>query len=151
MTHQGGNPTVLVVEDDANLRRLVVNMLTHGGFETLAVGTATEGLSLIREHQGAFDLAVLDMMMPGMSGLDLASDIEREYPGLKILYMSGFVGSLAADALARRTPERVLLKPFTEQTLLERVRSLLDNEPQREEPGRAPQPPAQAVGKLTSG
>lgn len=142
MEHHGGNPTVLLVEDDTNLRRLVVTMLTRGGFETLAAGTASEGLSLVRERAGAFDLAVLDMMMPGMSGLDLASDIEREYPGLKILYISGFVGSLAADALARRTPDRVLLKPFTEEALLERVRTLLDN---------APQPSARALGKRNAG
>jgi hypothetical protein len=104
-------------------------MLTNGGFEVLAAGAAADGLSLVRERQGALDLAILDIVMPGMSGLDLASDLDREYPGLKILYISGYVGSLAADALARRTPDRVLLKPFTEAELLERVRRLLEIAP----------------------
>jgi CheY-like chemotaxis protein len=129
MGHREGKPTVLVVEDDASLRRLVVQMLTNGGFEVMAAGAAPDGLSLVRERRGALDLAILDIVMPGMSGLDLASDLDREYPGLKILYISGYVGSLAADALSRRTPDRVLLKPFTEPELLERVRRLLEIAP----------------------
>jgi DNA-binding response OmpR family regulator len=132
MEYHDGKPTVLVVEDDANLRRLVVHMLANGGFETQSTGTAAEGLSLVRERQGAFDLAILDMMMPGVSGLDLATDLDREYPNLKILYMSGFVGSVAAEVLSRRSPDRVLLKPFTEQKLLERVRTLLGIAPSHE-------------------
>jgi CheY-like chemotaxis protein len=138
VNYRNGRPTVLVVEDDACLLQLLVSMLASGGFDTVAAGRAAEGLSLVRQHCGAFDLAIIDMVMPGMSGLDLATDLEREYPNLKILYISGYVGSLAADALSRRTPDRVLLKPFTHQTLLERVRMLLEIAP-RCEPGEAPQ------------
>src|SRR5580658_5824483 len=118
MDYQGGKPAVLVVEDDASLRPLLVRMLDGGGFATLDAGSATDALALVRSRQGRFDLAVIDMVMPGMSGLDLASDLSREYPSLKILYISGYVGSLAAEALARRSPEHVLLKPFAEETLL---------------------------------
>jgi CheY-like chemotaxis protein len=64
-------------------------------------------------------------VMPGVSGLDLAAILGRDYPNLKILYISGYIGSLAAEALARRSPERVLLKPFTEDALLARVLMLL--------------------------
>src|ERR1700722_13320619 len=128
MDYQDGKPAVLVVEDDASLRPLLVDMLAGGGFATLAVATAADALALVRSRQGRFDLAVIDMVMPGMSGLDLASDLCREFPSLKILYISGYVGSLAAEALARRSPERVLLKPFCEETLLDRVRLLLQSE-----------------------
>lgn len=151
MSDHGGNPMVLVVEDDASLRHLVVQMLASGGFETLAAGRAAEGLSLVRERQGELDLAIIDMVMPGMSGLDLASDLQREYPGLKILYISGYVGSLAADALAQRSPDRMLLKPFTEETLLARVRMLLGPAPSRCEPGQAEQPSAHTIRNGTSG
>jgi hypothetical protein len=147
----GGKPTILVVEDDTSLCRLVVRMLVRGGFETLAAETASEGLALVHDRQGAFDLAIIDMVMPGMSGLDLASDLGREYPGLKILYISGYVDSLAADALTRRTPDRVLLKPFTEEALLERVRTLVEIAPPRREPGRSPRPSPQAIRDRTSG
>jgi two-component system cell cycle sensor histidine kinase/response regulator CckA len=131
MDYHSGKPTVLVVEDDANLRRLVVHMLTNGGFETLDASTAADGLSTVRKRQGGFDLAILDIVMPGTSGLDLASDLDREYPGLQILYISGYIGSPAADVLSRRTPDHVLLKPFTEEALLERVRLLLEIAPRR--------------------
>jgi CheY-like chemotaxis protein len=149
MGYHDGKPTVLVVEDDANLRRLVVHMLGNGGFETVATGTAAEGLSLVHERQGALHLAILDIVMPGMSGLDLASELAREYPSLPILYISGYVGSLAADALARRTPDRVLLKPFTEQTLVERVRLLLEIAGPCE--SAVSQPPARAMRDGTAG
>ena len=74
------------------------------------------------------------MVMPGVSGLDLATDLIREYPGIKILYTSGYVDSVAMNVIARRSPQAVLLKPFTEQALLERVHQLLKM-PREIEPG----------------
>jgi CheY-like chemotaxis protein len=130
--------TVLVVEDDPCLLYLIEVMLASAGYEPSTAGGAADGLSLVRERQGRFDLAIVDMVMPGMSGLDLATELGREYPSIKILYISGYVGSLAADALARRTPERVLLKPFTEQALLDRVRMVLDSSASCE-PGQSAQ------------
>jgi DNA-binding response OmpR family regulator len=144
MIDHDSKPTILVVEDDASLCRLVVRFLHAAGFATLAAGRAADGLALVRQHQGAFDLAIVDMVMPGMSGLDLATDLDREYPSLKILYISGYIDSLAADALSRRSPDRVLLKPFSEQALLDRVRMLLDSGPRRE-PGHASQPSAPQI------
>ncbi len=127
MNDSGGKPAVLVVEDDACLLSLIECMLANAGFEPSTVGGAADGLALVRERRGRFDLAILDMVMPGMSGLDLATELGRDYPSIKILYISGYVGSLAADALARRTPDRVLLKPFTEETFLDRVRMVLES------------------------
>ena len=150
MRDRGGKATVLVVEDDPSLLCMIEHMLASGGFEPTTATGAAEGLSLVRGRQGRFDLAILDMVMPGMSGLDLATELGRDYPNIKILYISGYVGSLAADALARRTPDRVLLKPFNEQTLLDRVRLVLDT-PSRCEPGQAPRPSAKAIGDGTGG
>jgi CheY-like chemotaxis protein len=125
MDYHDGKPTVLVVEDDASLRRLIVHMLASGGFANLEAGEASDALAKVRERGGELGLAIIDMVMPGVSGLDLAADLGREYPNLKILYISGYVGSLVAEALARRSPERVLMKPFTEEALLARVRDLV--------------------------
>jgi DNA-binding response OmpR family regulator len=144
VSYQEGKPVVLVVEDDPSLLQLAVRMLAGGGFDTVATGKAADGLSLVRQRRGAFDLAIVDMVMPGMSGLDLATDLDREYPNLKILYISGYVGSLAAEVLSRRTPDRVLMKPFSAEELLERVRMLLEIAP-RFEPGEAPQRPAPQI------
>lgn len=127
MNYQDGRPAVLVVEDDSSLLTLIERMLANGGFATVTAAKAADGLCLVRERSGSFALAIIDMVMPGMSGLDLATDLHREYPNLKILYISGYVGSLAAEVLSRRTPERVLMKPFAEKELLDRVRMLLES------------------------
>jgi two-component system sensor histidine kinase EvgS len=140
----------LVVEDDDSLRGLVIRMLNQGGCATFAAGKAADGLALVRQRQGAFDLAIIDMVMPEMSGLDLATDLDREYPELKILYMSGYVNSLAADVLSRRSPGQVLLKPFSQQALLERVRLLLETPPRRA-PGRESPSPVADSGSGTQG
>jgi DNA-binding response OmpR family regulator len=136
MTENAGKRTILVVEDDSALRGLIVRILRRGGLEAMSTGKAQVGLSLVREHCGAIDLAIIDMVMPGMSGLDLATDLDREFPELKILYISGYVDSIAADVLSRRSPDRVLLKPFGERALLDRVHLLLPPAARRH-PGKA--------------
>jgi len=144
------SPVVLVVEDDPRLLRLVEHMLASGGFAVATAGTALCGLDLVRERHGRFDLAVIDMVMPGVSGLDLATELGREFPNLKILYISGYIGSLAAEALSYRSPDCVLLKPFTEEQLLSRVRMLLGIAP-RSEAGPVAQSAAPGIAEGTPG
>lgn len=124
---------ILVVEDDESLRRAIIRMLESAGFATVGTGTAERGLALVREHKGEFALVVIDMMMPGITGLDLGSELSREFPASNILYISGYVGSIAAEVIARRSPDRVLLKPFQRQDLLDRVNLLLDAGPAKSE------------------
>jgi len=137
MLKSNTHPAVLVVEDQEPLRRLIVQFLRSHGIQTFDASNAGQGLVIVRERAGRIDLAILDMVMPGVSGLDLATDLIREYPDIKILYTSGYVDSLAMDVIARRTPEAVLLKPFTQQVLLERVQQLLEM-PSEIEPGARP-------------
>lgn len=141
MNCRDGKPIILVVEDNAPLRRLIVRMLLGGGFAAVATGKAVEGLEMVRERHGAFDLAILDIVMPGMSGLDLATDFDREFPHLKILYISGFINSVAAEVLWRCSPDLVLFKPFSADALLERVHGLI---------GAARRDPAE-IPKATAG
>jgi CheY-like chemotaxis protein len=128
------HPAVLVVEDQEPVRRLIVKFLGGHGIQAFEAADAGQGLSIVRQCAGRIDLAILDMVMPGVSGLDLATDLIREYPSIGILYTSGYVDSVAMDVIARRSPEAVLLKPFTEEALLERVYQLLGMAP-RIEPG----------------
>jgi DNA-binding response OmpR family regulator len=139
MAQNEGKRTILVVEDDPAIRHLIVRILHRGGLETLSAGKAETGLLLVREHRDSLDLAIIDIVMPGMSGLDLATDLDREFPDLKILYISGYVHSIAADVLSRRSPDRMLLKPFGGKVLLERVNLLLPSNARRG-PGKVTNP-----------
>lgn len=120
----GSLATILVVEDQSAMRDLIRHMLESSSFAVIGAETAEAGLALLESHP-EISLAIIDMVMPGMSGLDLAAELNRRRPGLQILYISGFVTSIAMQAIADRSPEVVLLKPFTEPRLVGRVRSLL--------------------------
>lgn len=119
------NPTILVVEDNGALRRLMKRTLADSGYLVLEAGNASHGLEVFRAEPRSVDLAVIDMVMPGMSGLDLAAELERQRPGMKILYISGYSTSVAIESISHRSPDRVLLKPFQAQDLVDRVHRLL--------------------------
>ena len=127
-------PTVLVVEDNDLVRDTVVAMLVHYGFPVVAASNAEQGI-LEFENNSSISLAILDMVLPGKSGLDLAAELERRRPGFAILYMSGLSDSIAIESIGRRAPELVLVKPFNEESLIRRVVSLLAAGEPPEAPG----------------
>jgi len=129
-------PTVLLVEDNELVRDTIIRMLALHGYGAIAAGTAEQGLVEF-ESNPAVALAILDMMLPGKSGLDLAAELERRRPGFRILYMSGLTESIAMDCIARRAPEQVLFKPFGEDALIQRVTALLESASARPGPGRS--------------
>ena len=116
---------VLVVEDNGPVRRFVARALRNAGFVALEAENAAKGLDLLRAHGDSIAVAIIDMVMPGMSGLDLAAEVERAHAGIKVLFTSGHVSSIAIEGVARRFPEQVLTKPFSEKELLARVTALL--------------------------
>jgi len=118
-------PTILVVEDQEPVRRLIVSMLARGGFKTIEAGNGVRALELYEAAQERISLAIIDMIMPRMSGLDVAAELGRQDPELKILYISSYASSIAIDSIQRRAPEFLLLKPFTERGLVDRVVDLL--------------------------
>ena len=117
--------TILLVEDHTPLRSSLAQLLARHGFHVLDAGDAEHALALFREHRAAIDLVIADMMMPGVTGLDLGAELERDSPVLKILYISGYTESIAAASLRSQSPDRVLLKPFTSEELLARIGELL--------------------------
>ena len=117
--------TVLVVEDEAGVRRLIGHILCGHGFTVLDAASASQGLALFRHHQDRIGLVITDVVMPGMGGLDLAAELERDRPGVHILYMSGYTDSVVVESLKRQAPEVVLPKPFTAASLVDRVTNLL--------------------------
>jgi DNA-binding response OmpR family regulator len=117
--------TVLVVDDELSLRRLMMRHLRRNGINPIGAADGAEGLEAFLADREKIDLVILDMLMPGMNGLDLAAELERCRPGVKILYISGLGASIAMESIVRQSADRVLLKPFTQQALVERVAHLL--------------------------
>lgn len=120
---QSGECRVLVVEDQAPMRRLICLWLRRNGFIALEAADAVQGLTYLRRHPRTIDLAIIDVV--GTHGLDLAAEMGRDYRSTPILYISGYIDSLAVQAIGWRSPECLLLKPFHERALLDRVHRLL--------------------------
>jgi DNA-binding response OmpR family regulator len=117
--------TILVVDDDPAVRNFIGNTLRDLGLTVLTAHRLDAALSEIISHGAAIDLAIVDMIMPGGSGLDLAAELGRQWDGIQVLYVSGHHDSVAMDSIAQRSPEQVLLKPFSDQQLIARVLHLL--------------------------
>jgi len=128
--------TVLVVDDAAALREFVMDELESHGIATIGAADGDSGLEVFLANRDRIDLVIVDMLMPKMSGLDLAAELERRKPGVKILYISGQGDSIAMESIQRQSAERVLLKPFKPGALMERVTQLLSSAVSYGRPGR---------------
>ncbi|MEO8294575.1 MAG: response regulator [Gemmatimonadota bacterium] len=117
-----GTETILLVEDEVAVRRLASRVLRQQGYVVLEATNGREALRLVEQHKPRLDLLVTDVVMPGMSGPELATRLTGQHPMLKVLYISGY----ADEALGQRgiLNEGVdfLQKPFTPQDLTRRIR-----------------------------
>jgi CheY-like chemotaxis protein len=124
---RGGTESILLVEDEMLVRRLTQRLLESRGYRVRSAGTGVEALRIWDEQQGAFDLVVTDMVMPGgVSGRDLAERLGARRPGLKVIFLSGYAGDVVSPGMELRQGENFLQKPFSATTLLECVRARLD-------------------------
>jgi len=122
---EGGLETILVVEDEPMVRQLAARILRDYGYTVFEAGNGHEAQQVVTTLAGApVHLLLTDLVMPGMSGVELATWFQTRYPGASILFMSGY---------ARQLPDGVdnptiafLQKPFSRHTLLTQVRRLLD-------------------------
>ncbi|HOK47668.1 MAG TPA: response regulator, partial [Bryobacteraceae bacterium] len=121
-----GTETVLLVEDDAGLRKLMREVLRAKGFAVLQAGDVNEALRICERHLGPIHLFLTDVVMPCMSGRELAQRATVLRPGMKVIYMSGYTDIIAGqpEVIERDTP--FLRKPFTPDELLSKVRAVLD-------------------------
>lgn len=117
--------TVLVIDDTPAVREFIMDELETHGIDPIGAEDGVAGLEAFLANRERIDLVILDLLMPRMSGLDLAAELERCRPGVKILYISGLDGSIAVESLRHQSADRVLLKPFDPGVLVERVRRLL--------------------------
>ena len=122
---KGGSETILVVEDEAEVRELACQFLQGGGYKVLNAKDGVEALELAIRHQEPIHLVLSDMVMPRMSGTDLAAHLKSKRPDLKILFMTGYAGYSAREANGSAEPRMMLQKPFSRHSLLEKVREAL--------------------------
>jgi two-component system cell cycle sensor histidine kinase/response regulator CckA len=119
-----GNGVVLLAEDDASVRRLVVAELTRRGFSVIEAEDGQAALELFERNKERVDVVVTDVVMPRMNGADLAREAERIHPGVKILFISGHPerGGRGIDPAG---VTNLLMKPFTADTLAARIKALM--------------------------
>jgi two-component system cell cycle sensor histidine kinase/response regulator CckA len=121
-----GGETVLIVEDDDALRTVACRALQQCGYDVLVASNGAGALEQCSRHEGGLHLVVTDMVMPEMSGIELAESIALTYPEIKVLLMSGYTRDEAARRGIASERYAFLEKPFTPSKLAARVRELLD-------------------------
>jgi len=123
-TEVRGGEVVLVVEDDAAVRRLACQILAKRGYAVLEAADPDRGLEIARQRAQRIDLLVSDVVMPQMSGPDLARRVAELRPGTKVLFLSGYAGRVVAEGgLDPNAP--FLEKPFNPEDLLKKIREVL--------------------------
>ncbi len=121
-----GGETVLIVEDDDALRTVARRALQQCGYKVLVASNGVQALEQCAQHEEGLHLVVTDMVMPGMSGIEVAENVASSYPDIKVLLMSGYTRDEAARRGIASERFAFIEKPFTPARLAARVRELLD-------------------------
>ena len=121
-----GTETILLVEDDAQLRQLSSSVLTHCGYNVLVAGNPEQGLELCRANQREIRLLVTDVVMPRMNGRQLAEKILKVCPDIRVLFISGYTNNAVVHYGVLDPGLWFLPKPFTLSALVGKVREVLD-------------------------
>ena len=115
-----GTETILLVEDEDGVRRVLETMLKRHGYEVLSSASATEAMTVADRHAGAIDLLVTDIVMPGMSGRKMAERMMEQRPSMRVLFVSGY-----GEPLDPQGRTAFLQKPFTTEELALKIRDVL--------------------------
>jgi DNA-binding NtrC family response regulator len=126
-----GTESILLVEDDAMVRDLARSILSNCGYSVIAPGHVQEVESMYHQYPGRIDLLLTDVVMPGISGRDLARQMTALRPDMKVLYISGYTDNAIVSKGLLDPGIWFLQKPFTPATLAAKVREVLDH------PGKA--------------
>ncbi|HEX5228886.1 MAG TPA: response regulator [Bryobacteraceae bacterium] len=114
-----GTETILLVEDEDPVRRVVETMLKRHGYQVLASASPQDALATAEQHRGSIHLLITDIMLPGMSGRKMAECLGEHRPEMKVLYVSGFGDANAQD------DGQFLQKPFSAEELTTKIREVL--------------------------
>lgn len=118
--------TILLVEDEVDVRELIAEMLTSEGYRIIPAANGREALRQHEQHGDAIDLVLTDVVMPQMNGPELGEELARRAPDLRVLYMSGYLDRVIVRSDVNDPRFLFLEKPFTAAALLRKVREALD-------------------------
>jgi CheY-like chemotaxis protein len=129
-TELRGKESILVVEDDDGLRDLVVRVLRRYGYNAIEAQSGGDAYLISKRLDRPVDLLLTDVIMPAMSGVQLVEELNKFWPGLKVLYMSGYTNDRLGDVNIDEVREKLITKPFHPYDLVKRIRSMLDKNPE---------------------
>ena len=119
---EGPRETILIIEDDEDVRVTHAEVLEDGGYSVLQARDGMEGWEVFQQHHASIDLVVLDLKMPRMSGQELLSRIRGVDPGAKVIVSTG----LSGEGLTDLQPDAIVRKPYRLTHLLSMIRQMLD-------------------------
>ncbi len=122
-----GRETILLVEDEAAVRALAQRTLESHGYTVLAASHGADALAVVEQHTGPLDLVLTDVVMPHLGGPALVGQLARRYPGLRVIYMSGYTDSVLVHQGVSDRMVDYIDKPFTAESLTALVREVLDH------------------------
>ena len=120
-----GTETVLLTEDEQDVREITRDFLESGGYRVIEAKDGAEAIALAAQHRGKIQLLVTDMVMPGMTGQELAAGLQSEVPGLCVIFMSGYSAHAGTEKANADSSVRFLTKPFSRAAILRAAREVL--------------------------
>jgi hypothetical protein len=125
MAVRRGSETILLVEDQDQVRAAAHTILRRNGYRVITANNAGEALLLCERHEGHIDLLLTDVVMPHMSGTELAKRLALARPDLKVLYMSGYTDDSIVRHGVLESEMAFLEKPFTPESLTRKIREVI--------------------------
>jgi len=124
---EGGRETILLVEDNSDVREVARTSLTHYGYRVIEAANGTEAVQVFKELEGRIDLLFTDVVMPAMGGQSLAESLRIQNPRLPVLFMSGHPFEINTKKLAAMEGNDFIQKPFKPLDLAQKIRRMLDD------------------------
>lgn len=123
-----GDETILLVEDDGGVRGLAVKGLEHFGYTVIAASDGVEAIEIVESKGCELDLVLTDVVMPNMGGAELADILQARYPGLNVLFTSGYTDDAVVRHGLLEAHVHFIQKPYTPKSLASKIREVFDGE-----------------------
>jgi two-component system, cell cycle sensor histidine kinase and response regulator CckA len=129
----GGTETILLVEDDNDVRTIAAEILRVSGYAIIEAEDGEAAVRKYREHRDSIDLLVLDVVMPGKNGKEVYEEIREMTPSVRVIFMSGYTGDIVLDRGIGHGTTDYISKPLSADELLKRIREALDASPSQQD------------------